>query len=241
MDEENKVAVRLVTTDPALADLLTPTLRALGYALPPPAPTLAGLAGPVPGPLLLLLDLDGLPPAELPALAALLAGPGLVQALLLTHAPSPSLLGRALPLGRLQWLAKPVQGLALANALATAQLALDLHRQASRRPRWLKYLTVTIGTSQQRLHLSRVLYFETDDKYVTAVTATGCFVLRRSLKELLPRLCPDRFVRIHRSYAINLKYLRALPTDALAVHLPTCTLPVGRHYREALRRQLHQL
>ncbi|MDO7877568.1 LytTR family DNA-binding domain-containing protein [Hymenobacter sp. ASUV-10] len=240
MDEENKVAVRLVTTDPALADLLTPTLCALGYALPPPAAMLAGLAWPAPAPLLLLLDLDGLPPTEPPALAALLAGPDLVQALLLTSTPSPPLLGLALPVARLQWLAKPVQGLALANALAAAQLALDLRQQASQRRRWLKYLTVTIGPSQQRLHLSRVLYLETDDKYVTAVTATGRYVLRRSLKMLLLRLRPDRFVRIHHSYAINLKYLRALPTDALNVQLLTHTLPVGRHYREALRRQFHK-
>jgi len=55
-----------------------------------------------------------------------------------------------------------------------------------------------------------VVWVEADGAYVAVHAAGRRYVLRESLAQILGRLGPRRFVRIHRSAAINLAHLRAL-------------------------------
>ena len=58
--------------------------------------------------------------------------------------------------------------------------------------------------------LSEVAWVEADGAYVVVHAAGRRHVLRESLAQILVRLGPRRFVRIHRSAAINLGHVRAL-------------------------------
>jgi len=55
-----------------------------------------------------------------------------------------------------------------------------------------------------------VLWLEADGAYVTVHLADRDHVVRESLAQLLDRLGPTRFLRIHRSAGINLGHVRAL-------------------------------
>jgi two-component system, LytTR family, response regulator len=58
--------------------------------------------------------------------------------------------------------------------------------------------------------LSDVAWVEADGAYVAVHAAGKRHVLRESLAQMLARLGPKRFVRIHRSAAINVEHVRAL-------------------------------
>lgn len=55
-----------------------------------------------------------------------------------------------------------------------------------------------------------VLWLEADGAYVTVHLADRDYAVRESLAQLLDRLGPTRFLRIHRSAGINLAHVRAL-------------------------------
>jgi two-component system LytT family response regulator len=51
---------------------------------------------------------------------------------------------------------------------------------------------------------------EADDNYVHVYTSGQCFVLRRTLRDLLAQLGEQRFVRIHKSAAVNVREIDSL-------------------------------
>jgi two-component system LytT family response regulator len=80
--------------------------------------------------------------------------------------------------------------------------------------------------------LSDVSWVEADGAYVAVHAAGRRHVLRESLAQIIGRLGPRRFVRIHRSAAINLGHVRALKRAkhrGLVVELTDGTrLPISR-------------
>jgi two-component system, LytTR family, response regulator len=58
--------------------------------------------------------------------------------------------------------------------------------------------------------VEEVVWLEADGAYVTVHLADRDYAVRESLAQLLDRLGPTRFLRIHRSAGINLSHVRAL-------------------------------
>ena len=67
--------------------------------------------------------------------------------------------------------------------------------------------------------LSEVQYVEADGNYLTLHTATGKHIIYDSLTRLEARLDPVQFVRIHRSYIINLDFVREVETHFNGDHI----------------------
>ena len=68
------------------------------------------------------------------------------------------------------------------------------------------------AASGDRIHVvgtEDVLLFEAGDKYVSVHTGERVLLIRRSLRELLPRLDPAVFVRVHRRVIVNVAKVRA--------------------------------
>jgi hypothetical protein len=76
--------------------------------------------------------------------------------------------------------------------------------------------------------------------YVNLLVRGHEYPLRATLSGFEQRLDPQRFVRVHRSYMVNLDYLSAIEPedggDALLRLSSGATVPCSRRYREALRR-----
>jgi DNA-binding LytR/AlgR family response regulator len=65
-----------------------------------------------------------------------------------------------------------------------------------------------------------VLYFEAADKYVRVITAAREYLIRISLRELLPQLDAQRFWQIHRGTVVRADAIAtALRDDSGKVHL----------------------
>lgn len=87
--------------------------------------------------------------------------------------------------------------------------------------------------------LNEVLYLDADSNYITLHTNTGKYIIYDSLTHLETRLDPASFVRIHRSYIVNLGYVREVLSQAngdYSVKLKTGqALKWTRHYKGNLQ------
>jgi DNA-binding LytR/AlgR family response regulator len=67
----------------------------------------------------------------------------------------------------------------------------------------LHVIPASVGETIHMVAVEAVLYFEAADKYVRVVTGEREHLIRTSLRELLPRLDPQRFWQIHRGTVVR--------------------------------------
>ena len=88
---------------------------------------------------------------------------------------------------------------------------LQLRKETSDYLQWVKALhrdkTVLVSTND-------IIYFQSGDKYTSVISLEGEFLLRRSLKELLPRLDPKKFWQIHRGTIVNAEFIDSFESDS---------------------------
>lgn len=98
---------------------------------------------------------------------------------------------------------------------------------------------VFIKHAQQfvRLPLASLLVLEADNTCTTFVTTERKYVLRLPLSTVLERLAYPDLVRVHRSYALNLRHVAAF-TDGEAT-VGGQPVPIGRQYKAEFLRQFN--
>lgn len=78
-----------------------------------------------------------------------------------------------------------------------------------------------------KLKLSDITYLEADANYTNVYTGDKKFVVRAILKELEQKLDDRLFVRVHKSYMINLAAIEAV--EPHAVHISGKEIPISRN------------
>jgi two-component system LytT family response regulator len=100
-------------------------------------------------------------------------------------------------------------------------------------------LFVRIGGALVPLPVERVTHFEADGDYVVAHTEQGRHLLHLSLSRLEARLDPAKFLRVHRTYLVNVEQVRAFKADSRgnleAVLLDGTRVPVSRSRAQEIR------
>ena len=104
----------------------------------------------------------------------------------------------------------------------------------------LRWLRAQVGQITRLVAVEAVCYFQAGDKYTSAVTREGEFLLRTPIKELLPQLDPDQFWQVHRGTLVNVGQIVAAKRDLLgrlALNLRDRpeTLAVSRSYAHLFR------
>ncbi len=67
----------------------------------------------------------------------------------------------------------------------------------------LGVIQASVGTAIHMVPVADVLYFEAADKYVRVITTEREYLIRTSLRELLPQLDPQRFWQVHRGTVVR--------------------------------------
>ncbi|AKD54848.1 LytR/AlgR family response regulator transcription factor [Spirosoma radiotolerans] len=103
------------------------------------------------------------------------------------------------------------------------------------------YLFVKVDYRIQKVRYVDILFVEAYGEYVRIHTETETLLTLLSLSRLTESLPPDTFVRVHRSYLINLTHLDSLQGNTL--YIGHQQIPLSKSYREPLmelinRRQL---
>lgn len=152
---------------------------------------------------------------------------------------------KAFEIHAVDYLLKPFDEQRLGEALARAPSAsppAEMVREARPENAYLERILVRDGAQIHVMHTERLDYIEAQDDYVLLVS--GREKLRKSerLGRLEERLDPGRFVRIHRSYVLNVERLSKLELYAkdsrLAILQDGTRLPVSRSGYGRLRELL---
>jgi DNA-binding LytR/AlgR family response regulator len=84
----------------------------------------------------------------------------------------------------------------------------------------LTVIQASVGATIHMVPVNDVLYFEAADKYVRVITAGREYLIRTSLRELLPQLDAARFWQVHRGTVVRADAIAtAVRDDAGKVHL----------------------
>ncbi|WP_209328823.1 LytR/AlgR family response regulator transcription factor [Lunatimonas salinarum] len=84
-----------------------------------------------------------------------------------------------------------------------------------------------------------IVYLKGDGNYTTLVTAKKTYSLRNILKEFEEILPEELFIRIHKSYIVNLEQIATISPKELCV--ANEKVPVGRTYYQALINGIQKL
>jgi len=90
----------------------------------------------------------------------------------------------------------------------------------------------------KRVLIREIVWLKADGNYTDLHTLNERFVVRGKVKELLETLSTT-FVRIHKSYAVNVAFIEKLSQDY--VHVPNERLPVSKTYKGSLHERLQLL
>jgi len=111
-----------------------------------------------------------------------------------------------------------------------------LDRAMERRRRAERTLTLKTPEQTQLVPLSRILWLESARNYVTVRTETGEHTVRGTLSEMQDAL-DDRFLRVGRSFLVNLTKLRRITRTEMTFP-DGSILPVPRGYYDVLNRAI---
>jgi two-component system, LytTR family, response regulator len=88
------------------------------------------------------------------------------------------------------------------------------------------------GNKLVQVHLNQLQYIKSESNYVMLFLEQKKIMSLITMKELLEKL-PPNFIRIHRSYIINLKYLDSISPDEISIK--GLNIPIGSKYKSALK------
>ena len=189
---------------------------------------------------LLLLDVE-MPNLSGLELAKLLPAPAPAIVLVTTHR---TFAVAAFELQAVDYLVKPVEFGRFSQAIAKVLAARPAARPASATSAPAKAdtrteLFVKVGTRTIKVNFDDVLYIEALSTYSVLVTATQKHIVYLTLKNLAERLPFDHFLRVHRSYIVNMQRIEAV--EDYMLKLGPYEVPVGKSYQEEFSRNLRSL
>lgn len=92
------------------------------------------------------------------------------------------------------------------------------------------YFFVKSSGKQHRINFAEILYVESIRDYVNIKTAEEEFIVLDTLKSMEMQLPESSFVRIHKSFIINLDQIKNIGTKKIIIS-PDHEIPIGENYR----------
>jgi len=93
-------------------------------------------------------------------------------------------------------------------------------------------LTIKEGYNQIRISQNDIIYLEAMQDYTKVVTHKRNYLTLSPISFFMERLPADRFMRVHRSYAVSLNKIKELRHSEVVCN--NAIIPVGKTYRSAI-------
>jgi len=100
------------------------------------------------------------------------------------------------------------------------------------------HIFVKVDGENVRITLSEVLYIEAMADYVKIITAEEKYVVLSTMKAISTKLPEDFFVRVHRSYIVNINAVTTVSTAELSINNET--IPISRNGKRELKSALNK-
>lgn len=93
-----------------------------------------------------------------------------------------------------------------------------------------------------KIVLTEIFYIEADDRYSIIHTISGHkYIIRIPLGELEEKLPSSAFIRTHRSYIIQSKYIQSVNVQDETIQLNQINIPMSKTYREKILDKIKRL
>lgn len=102
-----------------------------------------------------------------------------------------------------------------------------------------EYIFVKSNKKQIKIYLKDILYIEGLKEYLRIVTTEEKVICYLALAYMVEKLPSDQFIRVHRSYIVNLKNIKSF--SSTEVNIAGKTIPIGRHYKQSALSTLENL
>jgi DNA-binding LytR/AlgR family response regulator len=100
------------------------------------------------------------------------------------------------------------------------------------------YIFVKADKKLIKVHFEDIFFVEGLKDYVMLHTPSGRIVTLQTMKSLEEKLPSDTFIRVHRSFIVNLKLIELLESNSLIVKKKK--IPIGKNYKDELFNIINQ-
>lgn len=140
-------------------------------------------------------------------------------------------------LGVCDYLLKPIRVERFLKAVQKAMEALEpkvpvsttSHANADTQKSEDDFLVLKSETKTFKMPQTEIVYLEASGNYTNIVSESQSYKIYQPLYKIEEELDPKRFLRIHRSYIVNIGKIRL--ADATKITLGNYELPIGRKYK----------
>ena len=99
------------------------------------------------------------------------------------------------------------------------------------------FIFIKDGNTFIKLHQADVVYMEAKDNYVKLFTQEKSYLIRCTLARIIDKMKKHFFVRIHRSFCINIDKVDSFTEHEVSVN--DSKIPIGRNYKEEFINRFH--
>ena len=129
----------------------------------------------------------------------------------------------------LDYLVKPVNPTRFAETIA--KIRKKVHRENTD-----GHLLVKTDRKVFKVLLSEILYLKSSGDYVHIIREGKSLITHDSLKNMERVLPPDRFVRAHKSFIVNLDYVKAFEAGKISIN--GINIPIGNTYKASIKEKM---
>ena len=94
------------------------------------------------------------------------------------------------------------------------------------------YLFIKQANNYIKVEVDEITHLESDRVYLTVHTSSKKWLVRSTIQNYIDLIASKNFVRIHRSFAVNLRRIDAIRPDSLLVN--GNEIPIGKAFRDDL-------
>lgn len=132
------------------------------------------------------------------------------------------------------YLTKPIDFEKFGEAVQKAVESIKLNRNVNNSNKKIEfdrdYILVKENLMTIKLNYSEILYISALENYIKIITPTRSYVVLTTLLQFERSINNHPFLRVHRSYVINLNYLKTINKDILILNDNT-QVPLGEQYK----------
>ncbi len=104
--------------------------------------------------------------------------------------------------------------------------------EGSTEQKTLAFIYLRSNKKHYKIATSEILYIESDKDYITLHLTGRKLVIKQPISEVEEMLDAAKFLRIHRSYVVNIDKITAFTTSD--IEIDTVELPIGTNYKKAV-------
>lgn len=102
-----------------------------------------------------------------------------------------------------------------------------------------EYIYVKSNSKLVKVQNSNILFVEALKDYVIIYTNSDRFTIHSTMKDIEKKLPAETFMRVHRSYILNLKKIKSLDSSLVVLEESDKKIPIGGSYKEQLFKKLN--